>query len=73
MLSINLVALKKIFKTKYLTHKHCIPSVVLFCGLASQPGDHEIYNFGGGPPALHHSKFSLYHKCSVLEKIFENW
>ena len=37
------------------------------------PGDHQIYNFGRGLPALYHYAFSFSQTCAVVEKkIFEN-
>ena len=37
------------------------------------PGDHQIYNFGRGLPALHHYAVSFSQACVVVKKIFENW
>ena len=38
------------------------------------PGDHQIYDFGKGLPALHHYTFSFSKACADVEKnIFENW
>ena len=38
------------------------------------PGDHQIYNFGRGLPALHHHAFGFFQACAVVKKkIFENW
>ena len=56
------------------TYKHYVPSLAPPWGQNPYPGDHQIYNFGRGLPALHHYAFSFSQTCAVVKKkIFENW
>ena len=53
---------------------HYVPNLTPPWGQNPYPGDHQIYNFGRGLPALHHHGFSFSQACAVVKKkIFENW
>ena len=53
---------------------HYVPSLAPPWGQNPYPGDHQIYNFGRGLPALHHHAFSFSQACAVIKKkIFEYW
>ena len=59
---------------KCFTYKHYKPSLARPGVRTPYPGDHQIYNFGKGLPALHHYAFGFFQTCAVVKKkIFENW
>ena len=59
---------------KCFTHIHYVPSLAPPWGQNPYPGDHQIYNFGKGIPALHHYAFGFSQTFVVVKKkIFKNW
>ena len=65
------IALKKML-FKCFTYKHYVPSLPppLPWGQNPYPGDHQIYNFGKGIPALHHYAFGFSQTCGCKEEDF---
>ena len=56
-----------------VVNRHYVPNLTPPWGQNPYPGDHQIYNFGRGHPALHHHAFGFSQACAVVKKkIFEN-
>ena len=59
---------------KCFVYKHYVASSAPPWGQNPYHGDHQIYKFGKGLPALHHYAFGFSQTCAVVKKkIFQNW